>query len=388
MPPEFTLVAACCRWPPSPARDAAVREAAAAGVDWGHVDAVAARHRVEGLVHDGLLRAGVKPPEAVAAKLAALAPAIARQNLMQAAESARLDRLFADSGIGHIFLKGLTLNVLAYGTLGVKKSSDIDIAIAPEGYEAAIRLIRQAGYACEDPGPEASMDEIMASTRRTKHSGWVKGHLFIELHLSFVDSPRTLRTLSVAAPRQRVQIAPSIALDTLAKDELFAYLCVHGSTHAWSRIKWLADLNALLKDEDGAEIERLYRRSLELGAGRATAQGLLLCADLLGLALPKALERELRRDRWTRFMCRVAMRAMLHGDASTELNEAVLGTVRIHFAHLVMQRGLAYKVSELRRKFGLDEGNAVSAALLAGPRWLARRARTRKAVRKAVRKAR
>jgi hypothetical protein len=357
--------------------------AAAPGVDWDHLYAVAARHRVEGLVHDGLLRAGVSVPEDVAGKLAALAPAIARQNLMQAAESARLDRLLAEAGIGHIFLKGLTLNVLAYATLGVKKSSDIDIAIEPQGYEAAIRLIRQAGYVCEDPGPDASMDEIMASTRRTKHSGWLKGNLFVELHLSFVDSARSLPTVSVRSPGQSVQIAAGITLDTLAQEELFAYLCVHGATHAWSRIKWLADLNALLKDADAAEIERLYRRSLELGAGRATAQGLLLCADLLGLALPAALERELRRDRWTRYMCRVAMQAMLYGNASTELNEGVLGTVRIHFAHLVMQRGIGYKLFELRRKFGVEEGGAASAVLLAAPRWLIRRARARKAVRKA-----
>jgi hypothetical protein len=227
------------------------------------------------------------------------------------------------------------------------------------------------------------MDEIMASTLRTKHSGWVKGNLFVELHLSLVDSIRMLPKVSPWAPGQRVQIAPGIALDTLGSDELFAYLCVHGATHAWSRIKWLADLNALLNEADGAEIERLYRRSIELGAGRSTAQGLLLCADLLGLALPAGLEKELRRDRWTRFMCRVAMRAMLHGGASTELNEAVLGTVRIHLAQLVMQRGLGYKASELRRKFGVEEGGAVSAALLAGPRWLMRRARTRKAFRRA-----
>ena len=55
-PPELLLVTACCRWPPSPEREAAVRDAAAARIDWELFPRVVARHRVEGLVHDGLRR--------------------------------------------------------------------------------------------------------------------------------------------------------------------------------------------------------------------------------------------------------------------------------------------------------------------------------------------
>src|SRR5206468_9642745 len=101
----------------------------------------------------------------------------------------------------------------------------------------------------------------------------------LELHTSLVDSPAMLGGVSVASPLQQVAIAPGIVLPTLATDELFAYLVVHGATHAWSRIKWLADVAALLSGLPEKEIEPLYRRSLALGAGRSGGQALLLAHE-------------------------------------------------------------------------------------------------------------
>ena len=60
------------------------------GVDWDRMAAVARRHRVEGLVHDGLRRAGIAPPPEVAGPIATEAAAIARQNLGFASEAHRL----------------------------------------------------------------------------------------------------------------------------------------------------------------------------------------------------------------------------------------------------------------------------------------------------------
>src|ERR1700722_4793543 len=62
--PEFLLVAACCRWPPSQSRNSAVQAAAAPVADWDAVVVAAQRQRVAGLVHDALLAAGVRLPAA------------------------------------------------------------------------------------------------------------------------------------------------------------------------------------------------------------------------------------------------------------------------------------------------------------------------------------
>ena len=54
-----------------------------------------------------------------------------------------------------------------------------------------------------------------------------------------------LRQVGLGSPTQEVAVLDG-SLRTLGDKELFAYLCVHGASHCWFRLKWLADLNAWL----------------------------------------------------------------------------------------------------------------------------------------------
>lgn len=363
-PAELNAVVACCRWPPSPARDAAVRDAVAAPLDWDLLGRIVARHRVEGLVHDGLRRAGVSPPPAVAAALAGAARGIAQENLRFAAASVRLSAALDAAAVPHLFVKGVTLGVLAYGSLGHKKSWDIDLAVEPGAYARACAVLADAGYApVEHEGEVAN-----------KHSEWADAaRVTVELHASLVDNALIMPGLSVLGPRQEVAVAGGATLPTLAGDELFAYLCVHGGAHAWSRLKWLADVAALIAPADEAEVARLYARSQAMGAGRSVGQALLLCADLFGRELPPKLEASLRGDPIVRALVRAARGSMTRGGADVELDSMVLGTVPIHATHFFLQRGWRYKWLEARRKLG-GGGALGPAARLTG--WLSRRSRT------------
>jgi hypothetical protein len=381
-PPEFRLVAACCRWPPSAARDEAVRAAAAERIDWNLFRKVVARHRVEGLVHDALRAADIAAAAGVEAGLAAAAAGIARQNLAFAAAARKLAVALDARGLAFRLVKGVALNQLAYGTLAVKRASDVDVVLDPADYSGAVRMLLEEGACCLSPHREAGFDEVMAWTQRNKHSIWRRDGVVVELHSSLVDNERMLPGVSARSPAQWVELAPGMAVPTLARDELFAYLCVHGATHAWSRLKWLADVAALVSREPPEEVERLYRRAAELGAGRSAAAALLLSSELLGLPLAPRLEAELRASRAVRFLMAVARDAMVRGGADAELDESVLGTVGVHLSHFRMAPGLRYKLSEARRKIASVGAGAEEPAWLkvtgpvrALPLWLWRRMR-------------
>ena len=385
--PELRLMAACCRWPPSPARDEQVRRAAATPIDWDGFGKLVARHRVAGLVHDGLTRAQVEAPAPLAAKLAEEAGDIARQNLLFAAECLRLEGRFG--ALGHLFLKGVTLNMLAYGSLAYKQAIDIDLLVAPEDYESAVDLLRGAGYRCVVPGPDPSTEEILLWVKSHKHSNWIgPAGLPLELHAGLIDNPLLLQKLGADAPSQTIEVAPGKALPTLATEELFAYLCAHGAAHGWARLKWLADVAALVSREDGPGIERLHARSVALGGGRSAGQALLLSAILFGLELPPALKAELEGDRGTRILVRLAMRNFTLGGMGRELDEMILGTAGIHLSYLLLERGAGFKLRQLKRTlFGASsEGAPLAKRLLRPialvPRWLLRRARATRAVRR------
>ena len=383
--PEFLLIAAGCEWPRSADRDRKLRDLAVDGVDWSLVLDLAVRHRVEGLVSRALAEADIAVPEPARGELRKRAALIGTQNLLQAAESSRLQKMLAERGIGCLFLKGVALGALAYGTQGVKQAWDIDLLVARDAAEDAVASLHSAGYERSLPGPEVSDEQFRRWVATNKESLWIhkSSGMVVELHTWLVDSADLLPTISAASEVQMVPIGPSIELATLRTDELFAYLCVHGATHAWARLKWLADVAALLRKLGPEETERLYRSSIALGAGRSSAQALLLCSELLGLPLPGALLAELRRDPATRWLAALAVRAMSSRGA-TELDDTVFGTVVINLSHFLLQRGWRHKYSELVRKTRNPEDQLTMPLpsylsfiypVLAVPRWIWRRYR-------------
>jgi len=299
--PEMMLTAACCRWPPSPEREAAVR-AAAIGVDWDRFERVVARNRVVALVHDGLRRAGVAPPPELARRLATGAATAGRTALSMAHETLRLQRLFEAAGLPVVFIKGSSLALLAYGDLGIKQSWDIDLLTTPDAALAGRRVLEAAGYELVVP---PDLDDARFATLVALSIECVFMHpklnTSVELHWRLVYNEQAVPGIDARSPTQLVPLAGA-GIRTFEDAALFAYICVHGTMHGWSRIKWLADVGALLGRRDPAEIERLYRASLAVGGGRTPAVALLLCHRLFGLALPDALLAELRADRANLFI--------------------------------------------------------------------------------------
>lgn len=354
LPAEFLLAAACCR-PPGKARDQTVR-AAAGGVDWRSLERVVARHRIEGLAHAALVAAGVAPAAGVAEALRNAASAIARAGLEMAAETGRLQDLFDQAGIPSLVLKGATLDILAWGRLGLKRSWDVDLLVSPTDAGRARAVLEREGYALRLPAgraPDAFETWAALSKEAVFHHPGA-GHV-VELHWRLVDVATLLPGLSVNARSQAVPLSPTLALRTLADDELFAYLCVHGTSHGWSRLKWLADLGAFLARRDDAERHRLYRRAVDLQAGRCPATALLLCERLLGSPLPPGCVAEIRADAKAERLVGIALEA-LTGAGGAEVAARPLAAERILLSHFLFADGWRFRLAEWRRQWiSLDD---------------------------------
>ena len=351
-PPEFDFLLACCRWPCAAEQRGLIR-AQSSPIDWALLEVLARRHRVEGLVWHALERSAVAPPVDTATRLSAAAAGIARDNLAAAAESARLDRAFEDAGIPRLFVKGLTLGMLAYGTILVKSGWDIDLLVPANRAIPAAQLMERLGYELLIPAGAATPDRLRAWYGRSKETVWRHPRgTHVELHTSLADNPMLVPEIGSDSSIQEVEIASGIALPTLARDELFAYLTVHGASSAWFRLKWLADLSALLAGSDAAEIERLYRRAQELGAGRAAGLALLLCAEMFDTPLSPWLAAQLRGDRILAWLVYPVRGSMTGRALTTEPGRLRGGTVWIHLLQFGLLPGLAYKLTELRRQAG------------------------------------
>jgi hypothetical protein len=387
LPAEFGLAAACCRWPPSADRDAAIRAAGERVRDWERFLCVVRRHRVEGLVHAGLASAGLPVPDQVMDALRECARGIAGANLRHAVEAVRLQRQFDHANLPVLFLKGASLGALAYGGQGIKRAIDIDVLIdGPDAVDAACAQLAQAGYRRLTPPATFSDRQFRTWVDWTRESMFRNDarRITLDLHWRPCENQAVLPRISTASSCQTVEVFQGGVIRTLNSDDLFSFLCVHGARHGWSRLKWLADLMALVAAKPDADIERLYRLSQTSGAGRCPAQALLLCNRLFDVALPAALVTELRSDRTTRWLEAIALDALADA-AGREIDDRPLGNLTIQISHFLLGRGASHWSHELRFK-AVGETDCVNWSLpgplrflypvLRIPSWLWRRLRS------------
>jgi hypothetical protein len=339
--PEFGLVAACCRWPPSPARDREVAAAAAKAADWDLVLRLAIRHRVEGLVHAALAAADVQIPPKVSRALTARAQRIARRSLITAVESVRLQALFDAAHIPMLVLKGCGLAQLGYGTLAIKQSKDIDLLVAPERASAALHLLEAQGYVLRPAARRLSERQRRDALRYGRELALTQpeSRFEVELRWRVVESPPLLTGVDANGVSQAVALPNIGAIKTFQNDDLFAYLCVHGAAHGWSRLKWLADLNASTAAQDDAALWQTYRRAQATGTGICAGLALLLCHQLLGRKLPAALNGALVGSIRLRLLSALAMNLMAGRNPAMELGDRAFGTTRVALMQFLLGGG-------------------------------------------------
>jgi hypothetical protein len=170
---EFLLMTACSIWPPSDRRTQAIRAAAAGPLDWNRFVRIVMRHRVVGLAHDGLTKAGIAVPAQIAEDLGNRAATLVRDALVLAAEAARLRSLFAEAGLPVLFVKGASLAILAYGNLGLRESKDLDLFVPPESLSGATALIEDAGYRRFEPPSTITPSQLKLLLPVRKDFGYV-----------------------------------------------------------------------------------------------------------------------------------------------------------------------------------------------------------------------
>jgi Uncharacterised nucleotidyltransferase len=365
--PEFQLAAACAIWPPSDRRTGIIRTAAAGPLDWPRFLRVARRHQVIGLVHDGLTRVQPDVPPEIVRETGAQAATLVCENLEKARESLRLQRLFDEADLPVLFVKGAALSVLAFGDLGLRASQDIDLLVAYEMLPAATAILTRAGYCRYDPPPNISDWQLRIVMPLRKDLAFVHqvSGLQLELHWRLFLNPHAVTAPSFVASRV-VPLAGAAGLRTLGEEDLFAYLCMHGALHWWNRLKWLADVNALLAAMPQDGVERLTRAAEARSAGRAVAQALLLCRKLLQTPLPASLPGTLGKAATLRWLETTALNAMTAGHGEQDPHEVRFGTTRGSLSTFLLSRSWRYQLAEL----GIQLTNPADVLTLALPRPL------------------
>jgi Uncharacterised nucleotidyltransferase len=146
----------------------------------------------------------------------------------------------------------------------------------------------------------------------------------------------------------RIELHWRLFLNPYAMSEasilLFAYLCMHGAIHWWDRLKWLADINALLTVASDKKAERLIRAAEAKGAGRVIGQALLLCQGLFQTPLPASLMATLTKGLIVRWLAATALKALNTGEGERERRELRFGTTRGSLSTVLLSSSWRYQL--------------------------------------------
>ena len=209
------------------------------------------------------------------------------------AELLRLLELFAAKDMPAIVVKGPVLAMQAYGDPAMRSYGDLDLLVRQPDIRRATELLQAAGYTATVSLRAIDAGKIPGQYLFAKPSG----KLLVELHndLTLRYFPRRLPLEKLLARHILVRLdgheAPALAVE----DEL-VYICVHGATHLWERLGWIADVAALITRQSSINWQAVRETAKELGAERMLNIGLRLASDLLRARLPEAVLASVQRD--------------------------------------------------------------------------------------------
>ena len=257
--------------------------------------------------------------------------------------------MFGKAGVPILFVKGAPLAIFAFGNLGLRSSQDIDLLVSPDALPAAIALLTGAGYRRYSPPPDIGDDILRLLMPLRKDFGFAHPStgMVIELHWRLFLNPHAMVGASILKSSRTVRLSAGAELRTLGDEDLFAYLCTHGAYHWWNRLKWLADINALLTATDRG-IEQLVGAATARGAARAADQALLLCSRLLMTSLPTTVLRKSKSSAITHWLEATALAAMTSDQGEHKPHDARFGTTRGSLSTLLLRPNWRYRLAELK----------------------------------------
>ncbi len=281
--PEAALLLWCSRSTLTERQAERIRELAQEGVDWARLDELVMRHRVNPLVFRSFTAAApTLVPQDVMRQMQSRYTANALRNLRLTGELVRVLAQCEAAGIVAVPLKGAVLAQQLYGDVALREFLDLDLLVHPRDLDRMAALLQSCGYVSV-PSPNESGDERIFLHEGKRAYVEVRGRLFAHwqlprsFSLDFDSLSARLGTMTFVGRR----------IGILSAEDRVLVLCVHGCSHLWQRLAWIADVAELLRNSHDVDWPQALQRARALGVERMVYLGLWLASALLAAELPE-----------------------------------------------------------------------------------------------------
>jgi hypothetical protein len=358
-------------------------------IDWHHLAELIDRHRVGALVDRSGWAVAHGAPSWLCNRLAARAQQTLREALSYLSVQRELVDALEAEGIPVLVLKGLPLSLDAYGDISARQIRDIDLLVAPERLEAAGRVLAECGLSWQGWGaqweqPPADLRSAeptaLAYAERLpmlKHAEFERDGLIVELHWSLTGNRHLLPMPRSWLDEPRRVMVAGVSTPALPLVAAWRHLVVHGAVHEWLRLKWLADVPAMVSRHPELVSARALRAAEAEGLDRCVAAGLIVAERVFGSFLEPHARGWASRVSGTGPLVRGSIASLLRTHRSNS-PAALSREVR---QRLALRTDKRYRREEVRRMLleagyewnAVDPGGRVLGLALG--KWFVRRAR-------------
>jgi len=297
MRPEIALLLHCASSFFKPEAEKDLASILARGVDWGHFLYLTVFHRAIFPVFRCLSRsaAGEVPPP-ILDELHGIHMSTLAFNLQASRDLVEVAGALDKAGRPAIVYKGPLLAVSAYGDLGARLFTDLDILVRPGDFLAVTDELARLGYQPSD-GPAWRPSGLTLHLLRDMIFWNRAGRVPLEVQWRLAQryhpvfpKPEEIRR------RCRRTVFEGTELLTFSPEDTLLILCLHGLYHAWGQLQMVTDVAAVIQSlrPDWPETLDLARQNR---AERILFLGLLLAHGMLSIELPEGVLARASADR-------------------------------------------------------------------------------------------
>lgn len=263
-------------------------------IDWAAFRRLAMRHRVGALVHTNVNQLPVlEMPEDLRLWLKDCAKNNTVNYMLAVHTASEIAGAFRAAGISCSLLKGCSVAAQFYAQPGDRAMIDIDVLVDAKRYEDAEKLLIDRGF--RRLYPRFDLDDRKRRAFYQLHNAFTfirpADGLQVDMHWRTVNNPVPLAALD-SSWRELVEWRDDTgrSLPTLTAATHFAYVMVHGAKHGWVRLKWLVDLDKMVRRLTHSQLAEAAEIIAANGLDDLAQGSFKLAHFALGTPIPTALQ--------------------------------------------------------------------------------------------------
>ena len=226
-----------------------------------------------------------------------------------------LDRL-KRQGIRALAFKGPVLAQQLYDQPFRREFVDLDIMVPTEAVGQVMALLGDDGF-------EAQFGLTSGQLMRFQKNWCQMGlynrarNILVEIHWRLFPPDYSFSPAAETAWEATGQVfIAQRSITTLSTENQLLFACLHQAKHNWSRLGWVMDLAALVKQSPHMNWKEVQRRAGRFGTARMIRVSLQLIQNLFGVPLPSAIAEWASPDKQSESIARRVERRLLSDDAN------------------------------------------------------------------------